>query len=506
MTAPESPSEAQAPPRVFISYAHESAAHKDWVKSLVKDMRARGVDALLDEWKVPIGGDFTLFMDSMRTCDRALLICTPTYARKANEGTGGVGYERAIITAELAKTITTAAFICVLRSGRPEEAIPTFARTRRYVDFRDDAEYVLRFEELLRELHGAPREPEPPIGPNPFVTPGETMESLPSSQRAPIPASRRPAQQPSTKGLRLKVPAMLALGLVVLYAGWQWLDSGGWPGSDEMRPRGSPTSQPAAASGTTEPSSTGTERSDQPATPPVPVSNKPLKLDLGGGVMMELVRIPAGEFMMGSPKSEEGHDEDEEPQHRVRIGEPFYLGKYQVTQAQWRAVMHDDPSHFQGDDRPVERVSWHQCREFCQKLSEKAGRKIRLPTEAEWEYACRAGTTTPFSCGETISTDQANYGEHSDGTRRVGSFPANGFGLFDMHGNVWEWCEDVWHKNYNGAPTDGSAWVSGGDQTLRVLRGGSWSGGDQVLRCANRYWGGPDNRSGSSGFRVAAGT
>ena len=431
MSPEESSSSRRTPPRVFVSYAHESPAHNRWVKTLVKDLRGRGVDALFDEWRVPLGGDFTVFMDSIRSCDRVLLICTPTYARKADEGAGGVGYERQIITAELARTITTTTFVCVLRAGDADEAIPTFARARRYIDFREDKGYEPRLEELLRDLHGVPLEPEPPIGPNPFA--------------GPVPASVRPA-------------------------------------------------------------------APQPSSVQMDVA-----LDLGHGVSLELVRIPAGESLMGSPESEEDRHASESPQHRVHFREPFYLGKYPVTQAQWRAVMRDNPARFKGHDRPVERVSWDQCRQFCEKLKKRVGRETRLPSEAEWEYACRAGTTTPFYFGDTISTDQANYdgnytysrgseGVYREETTTVGTFPANAFGLFDMHGNVWEWCADAWHDDYRGAPSDGSAWAVGGDEGSRVLRGGSWYGSPGLCRAAVRYRYTPDYRYSNVGFRVSSGT
>ncbi len=187
-----------------------------------------------------------------------------------------------------------------------------------------------------------------------------------------------------------------------------------------------------------------------------------ITLDLGNGVTMDLVYIPAGTFMMGSPDAEiqrlnQKFNSDwfnkEAPQHRVTI-QPFYMGKYQVTQAQWQAIMGNNPSNFKGDNHPVEQVSWEQCQEFCQKLSAKINQEVCLPSEAQWEYACRAGTTTPFYFGETITTDLANYngnytfaneskGTYRGGTTPVGSFPPNAFGLYDMHGNVWEWCQDT---------------------------------------------------------------
>jgi len=158
-----------APPVVFVSYAHETPEHKRWVKSLASDLRRNGVNALLDEWKVAPGEDFTLFMEQIRASDRVLLVCTPTYARKANEGEGGVGYERSVVTAELAKSIDTTKFVCVLRDGEPSDAIPIFAQSRRFLDFREDSEYDIHLEALLRALHKASLDPEPALGPNPFA-------------------------------------------------------------------------------------------------------------------------------------------------------------------------------------------------------------------------------------------------------------------------------------------------------------------------------------------------
>ncbi|HIK56998.1 MAG TPA: SUMF1/EgtB/PvdO family nonheme iron enzyme [Synechococcales cyanobacterium M55_K2018_004] len=248
--------------------------------------------------------------------------------------------------------------------------------------------------------------------------------------------------------------------------------------------------------------------------------------DLGNGVTLEMVVIPGGTFQMGSKEYSA-----EQPIHRVTIA-PFCLGKYPVTQAQWNAVagfpkvkidLNPDPSAFKGGDRPVECISWLEAVEFCDRLnrfvesrsSHQPKRTYRLPSEAEWEYACRAGTTTPFHFGETITTDLANYdgnytygsepkGEFRQQTTPVGSFAiANAFGLYDMHGNVWEWCADHWHENYQGAPTDGSAWITGGDGDRRLLRGGSWLNYPWYCRSASRVWAGADDRFDCFGFRLA---
>jgi eukaryotic-like serine/threonine-protein kinase len=243
--------------------------------------------------------------------------------------------------------------------------------------------------------------------------------------------------------------------------------------------------------------------------------------DLGSGVMLEMVEIPAGEFMMGSPVGELQRGNDESPQHQVRVP-GFYMGRFTVTHAQWQRVMGHQQGVFRWEKNPVDSIDWGDAQAFCKKLSQSMGRTYRLPSEAEWEYACRAGTTTPFHFGETITTNLANYrgtewdygqvypgnygsgpkGEYRNLTTPVGSFPANGFGLHDMHGNVWEWCEDVWHGNYNGAPTDGSAWVTGGDATYRLLRGGSWYGDPGFCRSANRPRYDPGFFDYNVGFRV----
>ena len=276
--------------------------------------------------------------------------------------------------------------------------------------------------------------------------------------------------------------------------------------------------------------------------------------------------IPAGSFLMGSPEHEPRRLTTEGPQHEVTLA-AFWMAKTPITQAQWREVagwekvkrdLNPDPSHFKGDNRPVEQVSWFDAMEFCHRLSQRTGKKYTLPSEAQWEYACRAGTTTPFHFGPTIGTEVANYdghyvyGQGSKGIYRehttdVAIFPANAWGLHDMHGNVWEWCLDEWHDSYGGAPTDGSAWVQGdslgespaaccaagrgtstpgtaarlsasasartaaltssvsasvASDASRLLRGGSWDVNPWDCRSAFRSSSHPVNRDVIIGFRV----
>jgi formylglycine-generating enzyme required for sulfatase activity len=244
---------------------------------------------------------------------------------------------------------------------------------------------------------------------------------------------------------------------------------------------------------------------------------------LEDGIDLDMVLVPGGKFLMGSPEDELKRNSDEGSQHEVTVPQ-FFMGKYPVTQAQWRIVagwerversLEPDPSNFKGGNRPVEQVSWLDAIEFCARLSRKTGREYRLPSEAEWEYACRAGTRTPFYFGETITTDLANYngnytygdgpkGEDRGETTIVGKFPANGFGLYDMHGNVWEWCQDDWHGSYQGAPNDGSYWSAKTAETTasKVLRGGSWIGSPRNCRSAQRSPNVASAANSRLGFRV----
>ena len=236
---------------------------------------------------------------------------------------------------------------------------------------------------------------------------------------------------------------------------------------------------------------------------------KELNVDLGKGVKLELVLIPAGEFMMGSPDSDEDANADEKPQHRVRITKPFYLGKYPVTQEQWEAVMGSNPSDVKGPKNPVETVSWDDCQKFLGKLNAKlaagAG-KFQLPSEAQWEYACRAGSKTRYCFGDDQSKlgDYASYAANSGAkTHPVGEKKPNAWGLYDVHGNVWEWCQDRYDGVYYYAesPMDDPTGPTGG--SYRVFRGGGW--GDPARRCrsANRLRVRPENRFNGLGLRVS---
>ena len=280
-------------------------------------------------------------------------------------------------------------------------------------------------------------------------------------------------------------------------------------------------------------------QSPQPATPKQPFHFQVVTLNEQGQVTnrdhstqsfleplsqdgaLELLELPSGKFWMGSPDEEAGR-EASETEHLVTIP-AFWMGRFPITQKQWRAVaelppiarsLNPDPSTFKGEQQPVEQVSWHDAIEFCDRLSQISGRLYRLPSEAEWEYACRAETKTPFHFGQTLSSDWANYdgsytygpgveGLYRQQTTPAGSFQAaNAFGLADMHGNVWEWCADRWHENYDHAPVDGSVWLEAGIENHRVLRGGAWYCLPRLCRSAQRHWDQADHAGSGISFRV----
>jgi len=245
---------------------------------------------------------------------------------------------------------------------------------------------------------------------------------------------------------------------------------------------------------------------------------------LGNDVNLEMVYIPEGSFIMGASDAEKGSRISEHLQHEVKVP-AFFMAKYPITQAQWRRItslpkikrnLEPDPSNFKGDNHPVEQISWYDAVEFCDRLSKYTRVEYRLPSEAEWEYACRAGTTTPFYFGETITGELANYnasavfaeeseGEYRQITTEVGQFKPNSFGLYDMHGNLWEWCLDSWHDNYEEAPFDNSPGLkklNANDNHSQVLRGGSWNNNPENCRSAYRNNNNRDNDNNNNGFRL----
>jgi formylglycine-generating enzyme required for sulfatase activity len=233
-----------------------------------------------------------------------------------------------------------------------------------------------------------------------------------------------------------------------------------------------------------------------------------------GSLDLDMVAISGGRFVMGSPSDEPGRSAAEGPQHEVTVSD-FFMSRYQVTQAQYASLIGHNPAQSQVDSNPVECVNWFDARAFCQRLSDLTGRRYRLPSEAEWEYACRAGSTTSFAYGPTLTDQIANTyaeipyagaapGRHREGPTTVGMYPANAFGLHDMHGNLFEWCEDILHNDFTNAPDDGTPWTSGPGlwPDSYVLRGASWVNPPVICRSAYRYGTSPIYKSIAIGFRV----
>ncbi|MGL5058671.1 MAG: SUMF1/EgtB/PvdO family nonheme iron enzyme [Microcoleus sp.] len=346
------------------------------------------------------------------------------------------------------------------------------------------------------------------------LSPSESLHSLPTIAQTPTtPAPTK--QSPSGKTRRIflfKLAGFAGVGLVAAFAGKNL--------SNKFHKT---RSNPVSIYLKTVEFDTVTVNSTGKIINRIPGRSQFFAEAIATGIILDMVAIPGGSFLMGSPNTEAEREQDEGPLRTVNVA-PFFMGKYQVTQAQWRAVsglpkvkidLNPNPSKFQGDNLPVDRVNWYEAVEFCARLSQLTRRNYRLPSEAEWEYACRAGTKTPFYFGETVTPDLANYdgnyvyasglkGIYRKKTIAVGSFPANNFGLYDMHGNVWEWCQDIWHDNYQGAPMDGTAWETGGDDNRRLLRGGSWFDNTAHCRSAVRFGNAAGYSLNYGGFRVAA--
>jgi formylglycine-generating enzyme required for sulfatase activity len=341
----------------------------------------------------------------------------------------------------------------------------------------------------------------------PFTPPSAPATAPPASPSPSAPPTAPPATPPSAPAPPLTPAA----------------------GAAPARPPAAPASpQPLALRPLTLTTASLRREGNQWQTERQEVNVQACDLELGEGESLRLIQIPAGEFLMGSPASDPQRFDDEGPQHRVRLTS-FLLGQTPVTQSQWQQVagwpklkldLSANPSRFKDSRRPVERVNWLEAMEFCRRLSRHSGHVFSLPSEAQWEYACRAGTTTPFAFGDTITPELANYdgnyiyangpkGQFRREITPVAIFPPNAWGLHDMHGNVLEWCLDHWHPNYQGAPTDGSAWLDGeglnpenNNETSRLLRGGSWDDLPRRCRSACRDLNQPGYADSRVGFRV----
>lgn len=439
------PEKQSIPPRVFISYSHDSHEHLDRVLALADRLRAEGIDCNLDQYEPSPHEGWPRWMESQfKQADFILVICTETYCRRFEgreaQGKGlGVKWEGAIITGELYRDeAVNKRFIPVVFTEADTAHVPE--RLQHYMRYLVAEE--TQYELLYRHLTKQPRVIRPELGKIRTLEPVNKLNALPIEDRqqefVPIPEA-----SPKTKNISKAQPVIV---------------------------------QPA-----------------QPAQTPSEKLN---------GVKLEMVYIPGGEFLMGSNESR-----DEGPIHRVKLS-PYFIGKYPVTQAQWKAVMGNNPSRFQGDDLPVETVSWQDANKFCETISAKTGKTYRLPTEAEWEMACRAGSNTRYYFGDDkkLLGEYAWFSENAGGkTHPVGQKKPNDWGLFDMHGNVWELCADWYDGSYYGEcdklriVTDPLGPAAG---SLRVIRGGSWAAYAVYCRSAIRADDVPGARVGGLGFRL----
>ncbi len=400
------------------------------------------------------------------------------------------------------------------------------------VDWREDPSHpgFRQLVQAIAEIIGAPpprekQEATPSELEEEIAKPPETVRPKPEPIEARIVEARMAEPQPSEPkpdtakppgmGPAARLGVLIALAVVVV-AGAIWLfqQKPTKPGPEISAPQVKPEEprkapEPAVKAPAPEVKAPDTKAAAPEVKPETPVETKPSVTStpkkFTNSIGMEFVLIPAGSFTMGSSTG----DKDEQPPHDVKISQSFYLQTTEVTQGQWKQVRGDNPSKFNqcGDDCPVENVSWEDAKRFIEKLNRAEKTQVyRLPSEAEWEYACRAGTTTDYSFGNDAGElgEYAWYsGNSKDRTQRVAGKEPNSWGLYDMHGNVWEWVEDDYHDSYNRAPADGRAWVEKPRGSNGVLRGGSWLFGAAFCRSANRSGNSPVARRFDLGFRVS---
>ncbi|MBF0563713.1 MAG: SUMF1/EgtB/PvdO family nonheme iron enzyme [Nitrospirae bacterium] len=445
-------------PIVFLSYSHDTDAHKEWVLKLATDLMANGVDAELDQWDLVPGQDIVAFMEKgISDSDRVLMICSESYVKKADKGSGGVGYEGLIVTSEVAQNIDTMKFIPLIRNNPSSSKLPRFLGHRLYVDFSNEEQYDTKLQELLRAIHRVKVKPRP--GPNPFSTTTAAREDIYTETQSAI---------------------------------------------------------------YTDPV-TGTE----------------------------LVLVKGGCYRMGNVFEADGDGyEDEKPVHEVCVDD-FYLGKYEVTVGEFKTFVDEagykteaekgdgsyiwtdkgwrkdknanwsNPGFKQDDKHPVVCVSWNDAIAYIEWLSAKTGRKYRLPTEAEWEYAARSGgkdykyswgngTPSGNIADETLKRQFPDWSwpiweGYESGyiyTAPVGNFMPNEIGIYDMSGNVWEWCQDVYASDaYKKHARNNPIYT--GDSASSVIRGGSWYTLPRYVRVFRRGDGARDGRNCYVGFRLA---
>lgn len=458
------------PPKVFISYSHDSQEHFDRVLLLSDTLREWGVDCHIDQYELA-PADWLRWMERrIREADFVLIVCTATYCRRFNgeeePGKGlGVRHEGGVISVELYNRQTeTAKFIPVIFSVTEAAHIPTpLQATNRHALNIEKLETDRGFENLYRQLTRQPRVVPKPLGKMRSLPPINRQEDFDEEDNA---VTASDVAEEAVLNLKKEMPGLFTPQY----------------GNELKLPK---------------------RESDLPPRPqittPLPaLAHQNFSEDLGNGVKLEMIAIPGGSFLMGSEDFE-----NTKPVHRVTLS-PFHIGKFQVTQQQWQALMDRASTHYKGDNLPVENVSWHKVTEFCIKLAEKTGKAYRLPTEAEWEHACRAGSTGKYCFGDNNALLD-NFAWHaknaSDRTHPVGEKLANDWGLHDMHGNVWEWCQDWYDEDYYWeSPKENPQGPTSGKQ--RVLRGGSFSHPKDQCRSSHRGCYTPETVYRYVGFRI----
>ena len=481
--------------KVFISYSHKDASALERLQVHLKPLERQGIVERWDDTQIKAGQDWRAEIErALAEARVAILLVSadflasdfidrdelpPILLAQKQEGLDVLPV--ILKPCRFTRTPTLKRFQSVNSPSKPLLGLPDIEQENVWVQLSN------RVEDILEEANdGSVLNHEPPVVPEPKppkISPQSDPVKVSSAETDPPPIS---AELVDVKDLKLDALKAEIAG-EISNAKLLWNEVlAKVPSDSEARNELARIEQLSA-----------TER----------VSSKPKPLqdfteDLGNGIALEMVAIPGGDLLMGSPENEEGRYENEGPQHRVTVS-PFWMGKYPVTQAQYLTVMGQNPSFFKDSDQlPVEQVSWHDAQAFCDRLSQLTERTYRLPSEAEWEYACRAGTTTAYHFGQELTSHTANFGGRFKKTTEVGKFPSNAFGLYDMHGNAWEWCADIWHENYLGAPPGGTPWIKGGDSSRRVLRGGSWDDDPWDCRSALRSRGQPDVRVINVGFRV----
>ncbi|MXW49026.1 MAG: SUMF1/EgtB/PvdO family nonheme iron enzyme [Gammaproteobacteria bacterium] len=524
--------------KVFVSYSWDDENHKAWVSRLAADLRRDGVETRLDIWHVELGDPLAVFMErEIRDNDYVVIVCTPEYRHKSDAGKGGVGFEGAIMTSELAELGNHRKYIPILARGTWREAAPAWLRGKRYADLSTAERYAQGYDELLRTLQGGRLGP-PAVGSagaggasanQAGTAGGETwgVDKDPVNQRQSGEKAAGDGWHGSKAVAGYTIAALVIAGLTLLY------------GEGLLR-------QPESASEVVKLADDDEEK--------VATTVPQAKVRPAGTVFRDcadcpvMVVVPAGSFTMGAPVHEEGSYPNERPLHRVTLAESLAVGVYEVTRGEFRRFVEEleykpergcwiedsknrvwqlsmghgwrNVGFSQTDLHPVSCVSWQDAQEYVRWLSEKSDEEYRLLSESEWEYVARGGTSAGryWEDGDGNGTsDQCRYANGADMstvfpwrvdcsdryeyTAPVGSYEANAFGVHDVLGNVWEWVQDCWRDGYLVGPNGASAWEGSGCE-LRVLRGGSRYVGPAGIRSAHRFKYEPDTRNQNTGFRI----